>query len=139
MKIFTIKKYNILSNIYKYSFIIIFIFLIFAPVVFSAGTTAPGTGIISKVENPLGEGNLETIPDFIKAIITIILTVGVPVVALAIIYTGFLFVAAQGNSEKITKAKKALVYTLIGAAILLGAFIVAEAIVKTVKDIGAGA
>ena len=103
------------------------------------GGSNTGTGIISKVENPLGEGNLETIPDFIKAIITIILTVGVPVVALAIIYTGFLFVAAQGNSEKITKAKKALVYTLIGAAILLGAFIVAEAIVKTVKDIGAGA
>jgi len=54
---------------------------------------------------------------------------------LAIIYTGFLFVEAQGSPEKITKAKKALTYTIIGAAILLGAFVIADAIGKTVDEI----
>lgn len=65
----------------------------------------------------------------------IVMIVGVPIVALAIIYTGFLFVSAQGNSEALTKAKKSLLYTLIGAALLLGAFVLAEAIGKTVDEI----
>ena len=72
---------------------------------------------------------------FIKAIVNIVLVVGVPIVALAIIYTGFLFVAAQGNPESLKKAKSALVYTIVGGAILLGAFIIAEAISKTVDEI----
>ena len=61
--------------------------------------------------------------------------IGVPIIALAIIYAGFLFVTAQGNSEKLTKAKKTLLYTLIGAALLLGAVVIAEAIKGTVNDI----
>ena len=53
-------------------------------------------------------------------------------VALAIIYSGFLFVAARGNSEKLTKAKDTLLYTIIGAAILLGAWAIATMISSTV-------
>jgi len=58
-------------------------------------------------------------------------------VAIAIIYSGFLFVTAQGNSEKLTKAKKALLYTIIGAALLLGSYVIATAIGKTVDEIKA--
>ena len=63
------------------------------------------------------------------------MVVGIPIVALAIIYTGFLFVQARGNSEELTKAKKVLMYTLIGGALLLGAFVIAKAIGATVDDI----
>lgn len=139
MKIFKTKKYNILSNILKYSFVVVFTFITFSSVVMaqSDGPTG-GVGqmtVKTKIENPLGKGNLETIPDFIKALVDIVLVVGIPIVALAIIYTGFLFVSAQGNSEKLTKAKKALVYTLIGAALLLGAFVIAGAIGSTIAEI----
>lgn len=111
----------------------------------TTGTTGPGTTtgnndeetgltINTKINNPLGD-KITDIPSFIEALVNIVLIVGIPIVALAIIYTGFLFVTAQGNSEKITKAKKALVYTLIGAALLLGAFVIAQAIGATVDDI----
>jgi Na+-driven multidrug efflux pump len=83
----------------------------------------------------LGEGNLDTIPKVIEAVVKIVLIVGIPIIALSIIYTGFLFVEAQGNPEKITKAKKAFLYTVVGAALLLGAFVIANAIGATVKDI----
>ena len=43
-----------------------------------------------------------------------------------------MFVFARGNSEKITKAKDALIYTVIGAAILLGAWAIALLISETV-------
>lgn len=97
-------------------------------------TTGGGLTINTTINNPLGSG-INDIPSFIEALVNIVLIVGIPIVALAIIYTGFLFVGAQGNPDKITKAKKALVYTLIGGALLLGAFVIAKAIGATVEDI----
>ena len=80
--------------------------------------------------NPLG--NTTSIPALIKTILEGALKIGIPIVALAIIYCGFLFVFARGNSEKLSKAKDALLYTLIGAAILLGSWAIAQMISSTV-------
>lgn len=99
-------------------------FLTFAPVVSLAQT---------KIENPL---SVDTVNEFIRILLEGILKIGIPIVALAIIYCGFLFVSATGNSEKIKKAKEALLYTLIGAAILLGAWALAKLIAETVLSIG---
>lgn len=84
-----------------------------------------------KICNPLS-GRADSIPELIQKILIGVLKIGIPLVALAIIYCGFLFVAARGNSEKLSKAKDALLYTLIGAAILLGAWAIAELISDTV-------
>ena len=61
-----------------------------------------------------------------------VLRIGMPIVALAIIYCGFLFVQAGGNPESIEKAKEALLYTIIGAAILLGSWAIASIISNTI-------
>lgn len=91
------------------------------------------TNINAKINNPLGK--ISSIPQFMEALLNIVIKIGVPLVALAIIYTGFLFVTAQGNPEKLKTAKKALTYTLIGAGLLLGAWVLAQAIVGTVDQI----
>jgi hypothetical protein len=96
--------------------------------------TPSSTKIDAHIENPLGDSVVD-IPSFIEKILRFILMLGVPIVVLAIIYCGFLFVTALGNSEKLKKAKTALVYTLVGAALLLGAFVIAEAIQGTVVEI----
>ncbi len=83
-----------------------------------------------KIINPLG--TTSTLPALIQKILEGMLKIGIPIVALAIIYCGFLFVFARGNSEKITHAKDALLYTMIGAAILLGAWAIAQMISATV-------
>ena len=88
-----------------------------------------------RICNPLG-GGPANIPDFIRALLEGVLKIGIPVVALAIIYCGFLFVSARGNSEKLTKAKSALLYTLIGAAILLGSWAIAQMISATITGLG---
>lgn len=135
MKYLKENKYKVLSKISKYSFIFIIVFSLIMPFVFvGASGSGSGVSISTGIENPLGP-NLNTIPDFIEALIEIVLVVGIPIVALAIIYTGFLFVKAQGAPEEINKAKKALLYTLVGAILLLGAFVISKAIVKTVDDI----
>lgn len=86
--------------------------------------------------NPLGFG---TLSGFLNAILEVVLVIAYPIVVVAIVYTGFLFVTAGGNEAKLTKAKQALVWTLIGAMIVLGAFILAQAVQGTVDEIKADA
>lgn len=117
------------KNFGKLFFIGLFIILPF--ISFAQGNVPPpkcqpGTGMICP---PINE---TTINGFIKILLEGALKIGIPIVALAVIYSGFLFVAARGNSEKLTKAKDALLYTLIGAAILLGSWAIAKLISDTV-------
>ena len=79
--------------------------------------------------NPITANDL---PTFVKTILEGVIKIGIPVIALAIVYSGFLFLEAPGNSEKINKAKKALLYTIVGAAILLGSWAIAKLISETV-------
>ena len=81
------------------------------------------------LENPITE---TTLNGFIRSVLIGVMKIGIPLVALAIIYSGFLFVSARGNPESIKKARTALTYTVIGAAILLGAWTLAQLISNTV-------
>lgn len=133
------KKYRILGNILKLGPILVLGFVLLSNVAFAVcpdgSTTTPCPTAIA---NPLGTKGPQNLPDFITAIIKIVLVVGIPVLVLAIIYSGFLFVKSQGNPGELEIAKRSLLYTVIGGALLLGAFVIATAIGQTVKDIGGG-
>jgi hypothetical protein len=116
------------KNLYKLFFLAYFLT---APFFILYAAVDPCVG---KICNPLGTTN--TLPELIRIILTGVLTIGIPVIALAIVYSGFLFVFARGNPEKLTKAKDALLYTLIGAAILLGSWAIATMIQTTVTGLG---
>lgn len=107
------------KNFYK---IILITFVFLTPVISLAEVT---------IVNPLK--NTKTINELIKKILEGVIKIGMPIIVLAIIYCGFLFVSAQGKPESIKKAKDALIYTLIGAAILLGSWAIAQLIGDTVK------
>lgn len=157
MKILSKNKYNLFSKITKLSFVLLIAFSLVTPLAHisacdpktdpnckpdSTGinnikpdsTGGNGINIKTGINNPLSS-ELDTIPKFIEKILEIVLLIGVPIVTLAIIYSGFLFVTASGNSEKLKKAKQTLLYTLIGAALLLGSFVISKAIVGTVEEI----
>jgi secreted trypsin-like serine protease/major membrane immunogen (membrane-anchored lipoprotein) len=85
--------------------------------------------------NPLREG-LDSIPKIVSALVKdIVIPIALPALALAIIWTGFLFVMARGNETKLTEAKRALKWTVIGGLIILGAYVIATALQQTLKDI----
>lgn len=88
-----------------------------------------------KIINPLGANGPQSIPAFIHDVLIGVVKIGIPIIALAIIYCGFLFVAARGKPEAITKAKDALLYTLIGAGLLLGAWAIANLIVDVIGNL----
>jgi hypothetical protein len=55
-----------------------------------------------------------------------------------LIYVGFLFVTARGEPGKITAARQALLWTVVGALILLGAEAISAGIQATVKALSVG-
>jgi len=64
--------------------------------------------------------------------------VGTAVAVVMIIYAGFLYVTAGGNETQIKKAHDALLWAVIGAAILLGAYIISQAIQGTISQLQSG-
>lgn len=106
------------------------LFLVALPLISFADTITCDPS--KKICNPI---STSTVQDFIKILLEGVLKIGIPIVALAVVYCGFLFVQARGNSEELTKAKDALLYTLIGAAILLGSWSIAIMITDTVTSL----
>ncbi|KKT95852.1 MAG: hypothetical protein UW97_C0021G0004 [Parcubacteria group bacterium GW2011_GWA2_45_15] len=57
------------------------------------------------------------------------------VAVLAFVYAGFLYVTAQGNESKLKTAHKALLYTSVGTAVLLGSWVIAKVIENTINQL----
>jgi len=85
------------------------------------------------IKNPLGDKT--EIKDIIAAILKGVIEIALPLVILMVIYSGFLYVIARGKPEAIEKAHKTLTYTLLGAAILLGAQLIATVLIGTISNI----
>ena len=97
----------------------------------------PPVTVSGKIKNPFKEEIGGSLYQLIKNIVDkIILPVGGVLCVLAFIYAGFLYVTAQGNETQITKANTALLYAAIGTAVLLGSWVLANAICKTIGALG---
>ncbi len=138
--------YNLMSknakNILSYSVSAVMILIFVVPFLVQAqnggNTTSSGgnppTGPITIV-NPFKTNNIQ---DLISSIVNdILIPIGGVIAVMMIIYAGFLFVTARGNDTKITEAKKALLWAVIGTAILLGAWVISQAIGTTIDQLKA--
>ncbi len=74
-----------------------------------------------------------TLYDFLLAILNSVVFIMFPVIVLMLVYTGFLFVSAQGKPEKLSTARKVFIWTLIGGLVILGSKALALAIQATVE------
>lgn len=79
-----------------------------------------------------------TIPELLRALVDVILLIGIPLAALAIIYAGFLFVTARGSEEKVTQARETFMWTVVGTALLLGAWVIITVLSDTFTSIDPG-
>lgn len=101
-----------------------------------AGSGQQSTGPVVTLINPLGTG--ATLESFLNSILALVIRIGTIVVIIMLVYVGYLFVIAQGNESKLTEARRALLWTIIGALILLGAQAIALGIKATVEAISVG-
>jgi hypothetical protein len=87
-----------------------------------------------KFSNPFK--NLGSFEKITSAVLTgIVIPVGLPVLAIFIMYTGFLFVKARGNPAELVNAKKAAKWTAIGGFIMIGALTIVQFIQATFNNI----
>ncbi len=115
-------------NYTKIAALLISLFLILVPAIFVYA--ASGGGSSATIQNPLGTNSVEGL---LLKIMDLVVKVGSIIVVFFIIYSGYKFVTARGNESEVTKAKDTFWATIIGAAILLGAKVIAEVVVNTVK------
>ena len=78
----------------------------------------------------------DTLSQCLLLIIDVVILFSVPIVTLAIVYCGFLFVTSGGNVEKIKKAKHILFWAIVGMLVLFGADVIASVVVDTVSALG---
>ncbi|MFA5651857.1 MAG: hypothetical protein WC933_00640 [Candidatus Paceibacterota bacterium] len=104
--------------------LISFMLMILPLFAFSAATT---------IANPLG--NLNDIPSFVAKILGYIVKIGGVFAIFMFILSGYKFVVAQGNPEKLKDARTTFINTCIGVAVLLGAQLIASIIVGTLKTL----
>lgn len=118
--------------------------LSFAQVLPGTGTqdpTASGTATSTpdaatfdfSISNPVK--GFDNLPDLVQELLEIVILIAIPIVAVMIIYAGYMFVTARGNETKLTTAKTTLLYVVIGATIILGAKVIATAIQGTVSSL----
>ncbi|MDP2651678.1 MAG: hypothetical protein Q8O94_00900 [bacterium] len=101
------------------------------------GPTIPKTSSpTDTLINPLGAGT--NLPALLNQIMKFVVYIGSIVVIFMLVYVGFLFVTAQGNETEITEARKALLWTVVGALILLGAEAISLGIQATVQALSTG-
>ncbi len=93
---------------------------------------ACGHGAGQTIVNPL---KVCSITDLLNLILDAVIQLGTVILTLALIWTGFKFVAARGNPEAISSARTALIWTVIGGLILLGAKAIEVVIQSTVNTL----
>ncbi len=84
------------------------------------------------LENPLRFTSIER---FIEGALQAMVMIALPIISVFIIWAGFMFVKARGKPNEISDAKKNLTYVLIGATLILSAWVLATLIGSTVSQL----
>jgi len=99
-----------------------------------SGGASVGCNTSGGFNNPL-KCNISSVSGFTEAFIKAALYIVFPIAVLFIIYSGFLFITAQGNPEGLKKAKSNFLWTIVGVTLLLGALALAALIKGTIDPI----
>jgi len=76
-----------------------------------------------------------TLEDILVLVLDLMVQIGSILLVVMLVFTGFKFVAAQGNAEEIQGARTALTWTVIGGLLLLGAEGLSLVIKATVESL----
>ncbi|MDO8548288.1 MAG: hypothetical protein Q7R71_01295 [bacterium] len=87
------------------------------------------------VKNPLAANSF---CGLVKNLLQAAIAIGIPIAVLFIVYAGFKFVLARGNPEKLAEARQNFLWTIIGIAIFLGAWLLASVVANTINQLGGG-
>mgnify|MGYP001581486295 CR=1 FL=1 len=90
------------------------------------------TALAYDIPNPINAGSFA---DVVYQLVYILTIIASPIAVLFLMYAGLLFVTARGSEEQLKKAKGVFFYTIIGVAILVGAYAIASAVVNFAEQL----
>ena len=82
--------------------------------------------------NPLKFPSIQT---FIEGVLQAIVMIALPIITVFVVYAGFKYISARGNPGKIGEAHKNFQYVLIGATLILSAWVLATLIGGTISQL----
>jgi hypothetical protein len=97
----------------------------------NGGLNTTGTNVT--LINPLKSGT--SLTSFLNNILDFVIQIGSIIVILMLVFVGFKFVVAQGKDAALVEARKMLLWTIIGALVLLGAKAISAGILATVQSL----
>jgi len=100
----------------KYILPVLAISMLIAMPVLGATSTASSTEFV--FPNPFGTTTSD-ISTLASKIIDFLILLAVPISAILIVYAGYLYITSAGNEDKVKTAQKALIWALVGFAIVL--------------------
>lgn len=93
----------------------------------------PSSNAIVPLKNPLQVNSISgLLESFLEVASYLLVLFGV----LMIIWVGFEFILARGNSIRISELKKQLLYVVIGLAVVIGARIIVSVVINTLQATG---
>lgn len=99
-------------------------------------TTIPSVALAATgggFNNPLN--GIDSIGGFVKALLGAVLYILYPLAVLALLYSGFMFVSARGNTDTLKTAKTNFFWTIVGVTLLLGAWALTELLKGTIDPL----
>ena len=92
----------------------------------SCGECLPG-----QICNPLAYCNIE---DLVNAIIRFLIMIGSPIAGVMFVVAGVMFVTSAGDPERVRTARRVMIYTAVGLAVIL----VASGLIKVLQSLLGG-
>lgn len=111
-----------------------------SPSSYPTQSVVTGGGSVTLI-NPLkgvdcSSGNGNCLTAFLNGIMDFVIQIGSIIVILMLVFVGYKFVVAQGKDAALVEARKMLLWTIIGALVLLGAKAISAGILATVQSLG---
>src|SRR3989338_283512 len=106
-------------------------FLLASAVIAHAEVCNPSSGALC---NPL-KPEFSSISLFIAGALKVIVMLALPIIVLFFVIAGFKFISAQGNPGKLDEARKNFVWVVIGALLIMGAWVLATLLANTVSQL----
>ena len=102
--------------------------------VLSIFMSVPAANAAENIPNPITADNF---PCLVKALSEAAITIVVPIAIVAIIWAGlkFIIAGAQGNEAGIKQARTMLFWIVIGTAVVVGSFVLAEVGINILKPV----
>ena len=82
---------------------------------------------VFELKNPI---NADSFAQVVQGFADLMVQIGIPLATVFLVWSGFLFVSARGNEDQLKKAKETFKLTIVGTALLVGAYAIATAIVN---------